>query len=62
MDITGEVTVKVSTSNGRNRNLVLLIINEDGPSLCGCDWINALDIPINKVIESINSIDSVLIL
>ncbi len=58
MDIAGEVTVNISTSNGGNRNLVLLIINEDGPSLCGRDWINALEIPINKVIESINSIDS----
>ena len=56
MKVEGQVTLTVKTSRGEINDLILLIVSGKGPTLLGRDWIAAMNIPIQKIVESINSV------
>lgn len=52
MSMCGEVDVKVSFDTNSSKDLILIIVRDDGPNLLGRDWMYALNFPINKLVPS----------
>ena len=61
MSLSGETTVSVSMNGDKSssKSLTLLLVKEDGPSLLGRDWIEALKFPVGDIVPHTSSLNSI---